>query len=92
MWTILQDRRGVMYMGVSGSELVEYDGVSWRKIDVGMDNVRSLAMDDAGRIWVGGNGGFGYLASDAKGARAMFLSWIKSWKRTAILPMSGRRW
>jgi signal transduction histidine kinase/CheY-like chemotaxis protein len=70
VWTILQDRRGVMYMGVSGSELVEYDGVSWRKTDVGMDNVRSLAMDDAGRVWVGGNGGFGYLAPDAKGAQS----------------------
>ena len=63
----MQDRRGVMYLGISGAELVEYDGVSWRKIDVGMDNIRSLAMDDTGRIWVGGNGGFGYLAPDTRG-------------------------
>ena len=70
VWTIMQDRRGVMYMGLSGSEIVEYDGVSWRRIDVGMDNVRSLAMDDTGRIWVGGNGGFGYLAPDAKGTQS----------------------
>jgi signal transduction histidine kinase/DNA-binding response OmpR family regulator len=70
VWTILQDRRGVMYMGVSGGEMAEYDGVSWRKIDVGMDNVRSLAMDDKGVIWVGGNGGFGYLAPDAKGTQS----------------------
>ena len=70
VWTIMQDRRGVMYIGLSGSEMVEYDGVSWRKIDVGMDNVRSLAMDAAGRIWVGGNGGFGYLAPDAKGTES----------------------
>ena len=70
VWTIMQDRRGVMYMGLSGSEMVEYDGVSWRKIDVGMGNVRSLAMDDAGRVWVGGNGGFGYLAPDAKGTQS----------------------
>ena len=46
VWTILQDRRGVMYMGVSGGEMAEYDGVSWRKIDTAMDIVRSLAMDD----------------------------------------------
>ena len=59
-----------MYMGLSGSDMVEYDGVSWRKIDVGMSNVRSLAMDEAGRIWVGGNGGFGYLAPDVKGTES----------------------
>ncbi len=70
VWTIMQDRRGVMYMGVSDSAMVEYDGVFWRKIDVGMGDVRSLAMDDAGRVWVGGAGGFGYLAPDAKGAQS----------------------
>ena len=69
IWSILQDRRGVIYLGVSGREIVEYDGVSWRKIDVGMDNVRSLALDDSGRVWVGGNGGFGYLAADSKGTQ-----------------------
>ena len=70
VWTIMQDRRGVMYLGLSGAEIVEYDGVSWRKIDAGMDNTRSLAMDDTGRIWVGGNGGFGYLAPDTKGTQS----------------------
>lgn len=67
VWTILQDKRGVMYIGVSGGDVLEYDGVSWRKIETEMDSARSLAMDDAGRIWVGGNGGFGYLAPDAVG-------------------------
>ena len=70
VWAIMQDRRGVMYVGLSGNELAEYDGVSWRRIDVGMSNVRSLALDDKGRIWVGGNGGFGYLAPDAKGTQS----------------------
>ena len=70
VWTITQDRRGVIYMGVSGGEIPEYDGGSWRKIDAAMDNVRSLAMDDTGRIWVGGNGGFGYLAPDSKGTQS----------------------
>jgi signal transduction histidine kinase/DNA-binding response OmpR family regulator len=70
VWAITQDRRGVMYMGVSGGEIPEYDGGSWRKIDAGMDNARSLAMDGTGRIWVGGNGGFGYLAPDPKGTQS----------------------
>ena len=67
IWTIVQDRRGVLYMGLSGGEMAEYDGVSWRKIDAGMSNVRSLVLDEGGKVWVGGNGGFGYLAPDAKG-------------------------
>jgi signal transduction histidine kinase/DNA-binding response OmpR family regulator len=70
VWAIQQDRRGVVYIGLSSRELVEYDGTSWRKIDAGMDNIRSLALDDSGRVWVGGNGGFGYLAPDAKGNQA----------------------
>lgn len=67
VWTILQGRRGVMYLGLGGGQLLEYDGVSWRKIDTGMDVVRSLALDDSGRIWLGGDGGFGYLAPDSSG-------------------------
>ncbi|HZC43782.1 MAG TPA: GAF domain-containing protein [Acidobacteriaceae bacterium] len=67
VWTILQDRRGVMYIGVGGGQILTYDGVSWRKIDTAMDVVRSLALDDSGRIWVGGDGGFGYLAPDSSG-------------------------
>ena len=65
--TILQDRHGVMYLGLGGGQLLVYDGVSWRKIDTAMDVVRSLALDDSGRIWVGGDGGFGYLAPDSSG-------------------------
>jgi len=67
VWTILQDHRGLMYFGVSGGDILEYDGSSWRKIDTGMEIARSLAIDDSGKIWVGGNGGFGYLEPDAAG-------------------------
>ncbi len=67
IWTVTQDHRGLMYMGTSGGEIAVYDGASWRKIDVGMDIVRCLVVDAAGKVWVGGNGGFGYLAPDAHG-------------------------
>ncbi|HEY5255903.1 MAG TPA: GAF domain-containing protein, partial [Acidobacteriaceae bacterium] len=66
-WTILQGPNGVMYVGVGGGQILVYDGVSWRRIDTGMDVVRSMALDDSGRIWVGGDGGFGYLAPDSTG-------------------------
>jgi ligand-binding sensor domain-containing protein len=67
VWTILQDRRGVMFFGISGSELLEYDGVTWRKIHTPGSTVRSLAMDDSGKIWVGANSDFGYLEPDNVG-------------------------
>jgi signal transduction histidine kinase/CheY-like chemotaxis protein/ligand-binding sensor domain-containing protein len=67
VWTIVQDKRGVMYFGVSGGTVLEYDGVTWRKITTPSGEVRSLALDDNGRIWVGGDGDMGYLAPDATG-------------------------
>ena len=70
IWAILQDRRGIMYFGSSGSDLLEYDGVTWRKIFINSTVVRSLALDDSGKIWVGGNGNFGYLEPDSTGAES----------------------
>ena len=68
VWSILQDRRGVMYFGDSSGAILEYDGVSWRKIFTTSTVTRSLAIDDAGTIWVGGGSNFGYLSPDASGA------------------------
>jgi hypothetical protein len=67
-WAILQDRRGVMYFGISGGAILEFDGVTWRKIFTPASVVRSLAIDDSGRIWVGANEEIGYLEPDASGA------------------------
>jgi len=67
-WAILQDHRGVMYFGISGGAILEYDGVTWRKIFTPASVVRSLALDDSGRIWVGANADFGFLEPDATGA------------------------
>jgi signal transduction histidine kinase/DNA-binding response OmpR family regulator len=67
VWTILQDKRGLMYFGVSGGAVIQYDGVTWRKIFITSNVTRSLAIDDAGKIWVGGNGDFGSLTPDATG-------------------------
>ena len=66
IWNILQDRRGVLYFGAANMVL-EYDGVTWRKIAVPSAVVRSLAMDATGKIWVGAYGDFGYLEPDANG-------------------------
>jgi signal transduction histidine kinase/DNA-binding response OmpR family regulator len=68
VWTAVQDHRGVMYFGVSAGTVLEYDGVTWRKIFVPSSVVRSLAVDDSGRVWVGVDGTFGYLAPEANGS------------------------
>ncbi len=66
VWCVLQDRRGVLFFGTE-NRVLEYDGVTWRKIPVPSAVVRSLAMDATGKIWVGAYGNFGYLEPDANG-------------------------
>ena len=65
-WCIVQDQRGIIYAANQGG-LLEYDGVSWRQIEVPNTNIRSLAMDESGTIYVGGLNEFGYLEADANG-------------------------
>ena len=67
VWHILQDRRGVMFFAVGGG-IFEYDGETWRRISVPRGTaVRNLVEDASGRIWVGGQGDFGWLAPGATG-------------------------
>ncbi|MCP5045530.1 MAG: hypothetical protein GY940_00040, partial [bacterium] len=64
-WSVRQDKRGMIYVGNHGC-LLEFDGVSWRDIDVPNWSVRSLAVDDRGTLYVGGNNQLGLLAPDDK--------------------------
>ena len=67
-WSFVQDARGVIYAGTNGAVL-EFDGANWRRIGIGgVGSARSLAIDSAGRIFVGSANDFGYLAPDAHGA------------------------
>lgn len=66
-WAIIQDDRGVMYFG-NNLGVLEYDGVSWRRIPLTNGSVaRSLAKDKDGRIYVGGVDEVGYLEPDSAG-------------------------
>ncbi len=66
-WAIVQDDRGVIYVG-NNVGVLEYDGASWRLIRMpNKTTVRSLAKDGEGRIYVGAVGEFGYLAPDSTG-------------------------
>ena len=67
-WAILQDQRGVLYIGTNGAVL-EFDGATWRRIKIGATggSVRSLAIAADGRIYIAGTGTFGYLSTDEAG-------------------------
>ncbi|MFT2010581.1 two-component regulator propeller domain-containing protein [Pontibacter sp. 13R65] len=66
-WAIVQDHRGVMYFG-NNAGILEFDGSNWNIIALtNKTNVRSLAIDKKGRIYVGGQDDFGYLVPDKQG-------------------------
>ena len=66
-WAVVQDPRGVIYVA-NYEGILEYDGVSWRLIETpAKDVVRSLTVDDAGQVYVGAVGDFGFLQPDSTG-------------------------
>jgi signal transduction histidine kinase/CheY-like chemotaxis protein/ligand-binding sensor domain-containing protein len=68
-YSAVQDTNGVLLFG-SPNLIFEYDGVSWRNTRPGnASNLRTIVRDPSGRIWVGVQGGFGYLEADADGQR-----------------------
>ena len=67
-WAAIQDKRGVMYFGNNDDGVLEFDGNSWRKIDIPNKSiVRSFAIDEKGTIYVGAVGEIGYLTPDKSG-------------------------
>ncbi len=66
-FSILQDKRGIMYFG-NRRGILEFDGTNWRTIPVKNKSiVRSLLTDTSGVIYVGAKNDFGYLKPDKKG-------------------------
>jgi serine phosphatase RsbU (regulator of sigma subunit) len=66
-WAIGQDKRGVMYFA-NDQGVLEYDGKAWHLIRTRNNSpVRSLAVDKAGTVFVGGSGEIGYLSPNELG-------------------------
>lgn len=63
-WSVVQDKRGLIYVA-NMDGVLEYDGREWRTISTNGASVRSLDIDDQGRIWVGAQDEMGYLAPDS---------------------------
>ncbi len=66
-WDLVIDSKGILYCG-NNDGILEFDGVRWRLIQTNNKTVvRSLAMGNDGRIYVGAKGEIGYLAPDNSG-------------------------
>ncbi len=65
-WCVIQDNDGIIFVGNLGGVL-EYDGVSWRLIEVPNNLARVLVKDTSGTIYVGGKSELGYLSPNQTG-------------------------
>lgn len=66
-WGITQDKAGIMYFA-NNQGLLTFDGTFWRKYPLPNKTiVRSVAVDEDGRIYVGGQSEFGYFFPAANG-------------------------
>ena len=67
-WDIQQDKNGVMYFA-NGAGLLIFDGSHWRLYRLPNKTiVRSLYISDDNKIYVGGQGEFGFFEPDANGS------------------------
>ncbi len=66
-WVAVQDKKGILYFGNTDGVLM-YNGVTWKLIPTQKNTaVRSLAIGEEGKIYVGGQSEFGYLETDSTG-------------------------
>lgn len=92
-WRIIQDQRGFIYAANNGG-ILQYDGVSWRKIPFPYSQVRTLTVDERGVLYAGGQNDFGFLAPDETG-NLKYVSLLKHLDRLAgkkIKNISTIRW
>ena len=69
-WAVIQDHRGLVYVGNTNQGIYEYDGTTWRHITNNpseQNTVRSFSIDSSGVIYVGAKADFGVLLPDSKG-------------------------
>ncbi|MGO4772465.1 triple tyrosine motif-containing protein [Flavobacterium sp. W22_SRS_FK3] len=82
-WSIDQDKNGNIYFA-NNSGLIQFDGSTWRKYSLPNNTpIRSLKIDDSGKIFVGGNSEFGYFKANEKG-ELQYFSLLKLIKKKDI--------
>ncbi len=68
-WFITEDNRDLILVA-NNDGLLEYDGVTWRRYNLGgniIQSLRSIIQDKSGTIFCGTDNHFGYLSHDANG-------------------------
>lgn len=66
-WDIDQDKNGSLYFANNGG-LLKFNGTSWHLYSLPNNiPIKSLKVDNSGRIYVGSNNEFGYFINDDKG-------------------------
>lgn len=71
-WNIDQDKNGNLYFA-NNNGLFQFDGSSWHKYTLpNLSVIRSIKIDDLGKIFVGGYNEFGYFKSNSKGKLVYF--------------------
>jgi len=71
-WDIGQDKDGNMYFA-NNNGLFQFDGTSWHKYTLPNQSViRTVKIQDSGKIFVGGYNEFGYFKPDSKGKLVYF--------------------
>ena len=82
-WDIDQDGNGNMYFA-NNDGLLQFDGASWQKYTTPKSSpIRSVEIDDSGKIFVGGYNEFGYFKSNSKG-KLVYTSISKLVNRNTI--------
>jgi signal transduction histidine kinase/ligand-binding sensor domain-containing protein len=78
-FAIAGDQHGLMYFG-NFAGVMQYDGETWRLIQTEKSTkVSALAIDSAGKVYVGARGEIGYLETDKNGG-LQFISLLKDLK------------
>ncbi|HEY0042803.1 MAG TPA: hypothetical protein VGB71_19150, partial [Flavisolibacter sp.] len=66
-WKIGQDKQGIIYFA-NNDGLLSFDGNFWKKYVLpGFNGIRSLAIANNGRIYIGGQGEIGFFAPEKNG-------------------------
>lgn len=67
-WAVVQDQRGIIYVGNDDKGVLEFDGSVWEAIPItNNSNVYSLDCSNDGTVYVGAVSEIGYLAPDVSG-------------------------
>ncbi len=71
-WDIDQDKDGNLYFG-NNNGLFQFDGSSWHKYELPNPSViRTVEIEDSGKIFIGSYNEFGYFKPDSKGKLVYF--------------------